>query len=300
MPGPSVHLRLVRETIERWDRVGTAPVELEDPGVIDALHFGALAPDTGYYPGAQAFIADLCHYVGSGELVRALMAEAFFPVERAFVWGWLSHVIGDVLLHPAVNRAAAVLRGDPGLLTYADDPEAHLRVEVGLDAYFDARYGTPPLRDVLDGETGLMVRGYHATYGVRIPRSTFDTAFAAGARYQGPMRTVTRLTHASFTRRGVSPKVAGVGLAAGGMMVRAVAGDTPIPGLFRGVEPTGALLAAVETAMYEYHQHMERHQKTELAELPDHNLDTGETGEAGRKYRAAVMTEQQLNKYRGI
>jgi hypothetical protein len=295
-----VHLHLIRETIERWDRNGTAPVDLDEAGVIAALHAGALAPDTGYYPGAQAFIADLSHYLRSGELVRNLMAEAFFPVERAFVWGWVSHVLGDVLLHPAVNRAAAELRDDPGVLSYADDPEAHMQVEVGLDAYFDARYGTPPVRDVLDGETGFVARGYHATYDVKIPRATFNTAFAAGARYQGPIRTVTRLTHTSFAQRGVGPKAAVAGLAAGGLMARAVAGDTPIPGLFRGVEPRGALLAAVEKAMDDYHQHMQRHQDTELAELPDYNLDTGESGETARQYRGAVMTEQQLNKYRGI
>lgn len=300
MPGPSVHLHLVQETIEYWEREGLAPVDLDEPGVRDALRAGAVAPDMGYYPGAQPFIADLAHYLRSGVLARNLMAEAFFPLEQAFVWGWVSHIVGDVCFHPAVNRAAAVLRDDPDTLTYADDPEAHLQIEVGLDAFFDARYGTPPLRDVLDGETGFVARGYRRTHDVEIPRDVFDTAFAAGARLQGPLRAVTRLNLAAFDGRGVSPRLVSAGLAAGSLVARAVAGDSPLPGLFRGVEPSGTLLAAVESCMGDYHEVMERHRATELAELPDYNLDTGETGEGARRYTRAAMTQQQLNKYKGI
>lgn len=300
MPGPAVHLHLVQETMEHWERTDTAPVDLDDPVVPAALRAGAVAPDMGYYPGAQPFIADLAHYLRSGELARNLMAEAFFPVEQAFVWGWVSHALGDAIFHPSVNRAAAALRDDGDTLTYADDPEAHLQIEVGLDAFFDARYGTPPLRDVLDGETGFVARGYERTYDVKIPRSVFDTAFAAGARLQGPLRAVTRLNHTAFQDRGLPPKVVSAGLAAGGLMARAVTGDSPLPGLFRGVEPSGPLLVAVETCLQDYHEAMERHRTTELAELPDFNLDTGEDGEAARHYSRTVMTEQQLNKYKGI
>lgn len=300
MPGPCVHLHLVRETVEDWERAGTAPVDLDEPGVRDALFAGAVAPDMGYYPGAQPFIADLAHYLRSGTLARNLMAEAYFPVERAFVWGWVSHILGDAFFHPAVNRAAASLRDDPGTLAYAEDPEAHLQIEVGLDAFFDARYGTPPLQDVLDGETGFMARGYQRTYDISIPRSVFDTALAAGARLQGPLRAVTRLNHAAFQARGMSPKVVAAGLAAGRLMARVVTGDSPLPGLFRGVEPNGTLLAAVETCLRGYHEAMEHHRVTELMELPDYNLDTGATGETARHYSRATMTEQQLNKYKGI
>lgn len=300
MPGPTLHLHLIRQTIGRWERTGSAPVDLDAPGVVDALHAGAVAPDMGYYPGAQPFIADLAHYIRAGELTRNLLAEAYFPVERGFVWGWASHVVGDALLHPSVNRAAAALRDDPGVLTYADDAEAHLQIEVGLDAFFHARYGTPSLYDVLDRETGFVTRAYERTYDVRIPRATFDAAFAAGTRLQGPLRAVTRLNHTTFAVRGVKPRVAGVGLAAGELMARAVVGSSPIPGLFRGTEPTGTLLAAVETALDNYHEHMDRHVATELTELPDYNLDTGQAGDGAREYARTVMTERQLNQYRGI
>ena len=297
MPGPSLHLQLIRETAERWQREGTAPVELASPEVVDALYLGAVAPDSGYYPGAQPFITDLAHYLHTGALTRNLLAEAYTERERAFAWGWASHVLVDALVHPAVNRAAAELRQEPGQLTYADDPEAHNQIEIGLNAFFDARFGTPTVRDVFGPETGFVRLAYLRTYDARIPRDVFATAFSAAARYDRPLRTVARLTHAAFTNRSVRSALAGAGLTAGSVLARTLVG-VPASGLFQGVEPTGALLAAVESALVDYHVHMDRHVRTELSGLPDYNLDTGAVGEAGRDYRRVAMTEQQLIKYR--
>lgn len=300
MPGPSVHLRLVRESIAHWEREGTGPVDVADPAVVDALHAGAVAPDAGYYPGAQLFIADLAHYVRTGALTRSLLEEAHSPIETAFAWGWATHVVGDVLIHPAVNRAAAELRDDPGVLTYDDDPAAHVRVEIGLDAFFHARYGTPPLRDALGGEAGFVTRAYERTYGVHIPPADFRTTFAAGLRYQRPMRVLRRLTHAAFPVRGVVRKLAGASLAVGGLFARAAASPPSVQGMFRGVPPAGSLLAAVETALFEYHVHMDRLVTTGLAALEDYDLDTGIAGADALPHRRAVMTQQQLTKHTRI
>ena len=51
--------------------------------------------------------------------------------------------------------------------------------------------------------------------------------------------------------------------------------------------------------MDDYHERMDRHVASGLTKLPDYNLDTGVAGPAAGDYRLAVMTEQQLNKYRG-
>lgn len=42
-------------------------------------------------------------------------------------------------------------------------PGAHLQIEVGLDAFFHARYGTPSLYDVVDREPGFATRAYART-----------------------------------------------------------------------------------------------------------------------------------------
>ena len=100
---------------------------------------GCIIQDMGYYPFGSKFFSDLVHYVRSGDFVAELIGESQNINEYAFSLGALAHYTADTTGHPlAVNTAVAVLypklRKKFGpIVTYEDNPAAHLRVEFGFD-----------------------------------------------------------------------------------------------------------------------------------------------------------------------
>jgi hypothetical protein len=119
--GPFSHLLLARQL---EPLAGVGPDGPED--VRHALYAGALAPDAGYYPGADSELADAAHHLDPGGFARALWELAQTPEERAFALGWLSHVYLDLaghggLINPIVGAA------------FSADPLNHKRAEWGLD-----------------------------------------------------------------------------------------------------------------------------------------------------------------------
>jgi hypothetical protein len=136
MPCATVHMQLSQRIFRRWREVPTsAPIPLSDPRVEEAFLHGAMAPDMGFIPGADRLVSEVAHYLRPGDLARALLRGAGSPVEEAFAWGWASHVLGDVELHPVVGRAVGeFLYGDPDRrVDAAENVEAHVSLEVGLD-----------------------------------------------------------------------------------------------------------------------------------------------------------------------
>jgi zinc dependent phospholipase C len=139
---------------------------------------GALAQDMGYYPGGSRELADLMHYVRSGDFVRALVDESRDPGEYAFALGALAHYLADSEGHPlGVNRVVPLtfpkLRrrfGDS--VNYGQDPKAHLRVEFGFDVVQVARglYPSEAYRDFIGFEVPLPLldRAVRRTYGLAL------------------------------------------------------------------------------------------------------------------------------------
>ena len=108
---------------------------------------GSVIQDIGYYPFGSHEFSDLLHYVRTGDFVSALLRESSSPDEYAFALGALAHYCGDVVGHPAVNKATAdeypKLRQRFGsVVTYENDKTAHIRTEFGFDV---ARGSTRPL-----------------------------------------------------------------------------------------------------------------------------------------------------------
>ena len=91
-----------------------------------ALAAGALAPDAGYYPGADRMLSSIAHGEKAVELALALARLASSGLEKAFVLGWASHLNLDVRGHAELVDVASGSR-------YADDPLGHTRVEWGVD-----------------------------------------------------------------------------------------------------------------------------------------------------------------------
>lgn len=131
MPQPALHLLLARQTLDRWRDRAFAPFDLGDSASINAFLHGSLAPDMGNFPGGSTALAHAVHTRRTGEMQRALFRSAITGPERAFAYGWLTHVIADALIHPLINDDAA-RRSTDGVATIRE----HVRVEVGIDVWF--------------------------------------------------------------------------------------------------------------------------------------------------------------------
>jgi len=138
---------------------------------------GSVIQDLGYYPFGNPYFSNLLHYVRTGDFVSALIADSTDPNEYAFALGALAHYCGDTIGHPYINEATASeypkLRKRFGkVVTYEQDPTAHLRTEFGFDVVQVAhsRFAPDAYRDFIGFQVAspLMHRAFQETYGIRM------------------------------------------------------------------------------------------------------------------------------------
>lgn len=111
---------------------------------------GSIIQDMGYYPHGSKFFSDLTHYFRSGDFIAALLRNASDLNEYAFALGALSHYAADNDGHPmATNLVVPMLY--PGLrkkfgpvITYEDNPLAHIKTEFGFDVLQVAKHRYAP------------------------------------------------------------------------------------------------------------------------------------------------------------
>jgi len=139
---------------------------------------GAIIQDMGYYPYGNKLFSDLTHYVRSGDFVQALLRDATSPCDYAFALGALAHYVADNEGHSlAVNVAAPLLYpklkkkyGD--VVTYEDDPSAHLKTEFGFDVIEVAqgRFAPDAYHDFIGFQVAqpLLDRAFRETYGIEV------------------------------------------------------------------------------------------------------------------------------------
>src|SRR5205085_6307376 len=154
---------------------GTSPEELR---VAHGYAYGgSLIQDMGYYPFGNRLFSDLVHYVRSGDFVQALLEESTNVNEYAFSLGALAHYTADIAGHPAVNAAVAQefpkLRAKYGpLVTYAQDPKAHIRTEFGFDVVQVAkhRYTSDAYHDFIGFQVSkpVLERAFLKTYDINL------------------------------------------------------------------------------------------------------------------------------------
>src|SRR5436853_554257 len=131
---------------------------------------GAIIQDMGYYPLGSKFFTDLVHYVRSGDFIENLLKEAQDPNEYAFALGALAHYAADNQGHSiGVNRTVPVLypklrKRFGSVVTYANDPAAHLKAEFGFDVLQLARARYLPDH-------------YHDAIGFRVSKRVLEQAF---------------------------------------------------------------------------------------------------------------------------
>ena len=139
---------------------------------------GAIIQDLGYYPHGSHLFSDLVHYVRSGDFIGALIRDSQDLDEYAFALGALAHYSADNDGHRmAVNRVVPMLYpklqhkyGD--VVTYADNPVAHLKTEFGFDVLEVAhqRYAPDAYHDFIGFEVAkpLLERAFRETYSIEL------------------------------------------------------------------------------------------------------------------------------------
>ncbi|MFC5270670.1 zinc dependent phospholipase C family protein [Adhaeribacter terreus] len=169
-----------------WEKEIVTVLESRFPGATaselkDAHAFaygGAIIPDIGYYPLGSRFFTDLVHYVCTGNFTRNLIAEATNRNELAFALGALAHYHGDVYGHKlATNLSVPLVYPETRkyfgqVVTYEEDPVAHMRMEFGFDVLQAARgnYAPQAYRDFIGFKVAreVLERAFYKTYGLRL------------------------------------------------------------------------------------------------------------------------------------
>ena len=169
---------------------------------------GSIIQDMGYYPFGSHLFTDLLHYVRSGDFVLNLIRESQNLNEYAFSLGALAHYAGDINGHRfAVNLAVPDLypklrlRFGP-VVTYADDPLAHIKTEVGFDALEVAQghYAPQGYHDFIGFEVAKAVleRAFEDTYGLKLNDMFLSTDLALGTYRYAVSSLIPELTRVAW------------------------------------------------------------------------------------------------------
>jgi hypothetical protein len=169
---------------------------------------GCILQDMGYYPFGSRFFSDLVHYVRSGDFVVNLIRESQDVNEYAFALGALAHYAADTEGHSiAVNRSVPIqypkLRRKYGqVVTYEDDPTAHIRVEFSFDVLQVARgnYASQAYHDFIGFHVakGVLERAFHDTYSLEL-KDVFTDLDVALATYRRAVSVVIpQMTRAAW------------------------------------------------------------------------------------------------------
>jgi len=294
---------------------------------------GAIIQDMGYYPFGSHFFSDLLHYTRSGDFIAFLLRDASDLNEYAFALGALAHHAADNLGHPiAVNRAVPMvypkLRDKYGsVVTYEENPAAHLKTEFGFDVIEVARgkYASEsyhdfigfqvsqrlleaafadtysiPLKDVFS-DLDLALGTYRFAVSQLIPEMT-KTAWAAKSKeiqqLQAGMtkkKFVYRYSHANFHKEGYEHQEPGFGARFLAFLFKFIPKVGPFKALSFKVPPPEAeklFIASFKETMTRYGESLKAVGDGHL-ELRNENFDTGRPTRLG-DYRMADNTYAKL------
>jgi len=297
VPGAALHFLLAGGVLARWRSAPVSAPFAVGAATTNAFLHGALGPDMGYFPGAEPLLSRLAHYARTGALCRALVNEAESEVQSAFAWGWVTHVLADVAVHPLVNDACGeLLLGRRTPLWGEDAGPMHFRVETGLDAVCCAR--NPHLRRIrllpaLDtAGVEYVRRAYRSVYGAAPAAEMVRRSHRQVIAFAGPLATLHSVAAVAVGEPG--GVVGQVVRATAGVPLRLISAFCPAGsdarGLFMPVRPAGWLLAAVEGIVEGFTDWFEGHYVSHLQFLRDHCLDTGTvaTGDPPHARRAVA------------
>src|SRR5579872_1934192 len=170
---------------------------------------GAIIQDMGYYPHGNHLFSDLTHYVRSGDFIRALLRDAKDLDSYAFALGALSHYAADNDGHPiATNRAVSLLYpklkekyGD--VVTYEEDPLAHVKTEFGFDVLEVAhgRYAPDSYHDFIGFGVSvpLLEQAFQETYGLDLKSVLSDEDKVLGSYRHDVSQLLPKATRVAWS-----------------------------------------------------------------------------------------------------
>src|SRR3954468_4977175 len=172
---------------------------------------GAIIQDLGYYPHGSKPFSDLTHYVRTGDFIMSLIAESKDLNELAFGLGALSHYASDLDVHrSATNPGEAILypklkRKFGPVITYENDPAAHLKTEFGFDVLQVAKgnFASEAYHSFIGFYVSgpLIGRAFQHTYGLELSDLFPDFDRAVGSYRHAVSRTIPQATRIAWAER---------------------------------------------------------------------------------------------------
>jgi hypothetical protein len=170
---------------------------------------GAIIQDLGYYPHGSHFFSDLTHYCRSGDFILALLRDSQDLNGYAFAVGALSHYAADndghkIGTNPSVPILYPKLQKKYGdVVTYEQDPLAHLKTEFGFDVLEVARQRFAPdsYHDFIGFEVDkpLLEQAFRETYGLELKSVLTDEDKVIGSYRRAVSKQIPQATRIAWT-----------------------------------------------------------------------------------------------------
>lgn len=202
-----------------WDPFIVPLLRKRYPGITGAqiqeahayAYGGSVIQDMGYYPFGNRFFSNLAHYVRGGVFIEALLRDSQNVNDYAFALGALSHYVADNNGHPiAVNLSVPMMyprlrRKYGAVVTYEDDPKAHIMVEFSFDVAEIAGAGYLPrtYSNFIGFEVPkpLLERAFQETYGLNFKDLFLSEDLAIGTYRRGASEIIPRLTQIAWKEK---------------------------------------------------------------------------------------------------
>lgn len=281
MPCATVHLLTAGRTLAAWsEQPSDAPFDIRAPGLIRDFLSGAMAPDLGFVAAVDRTVSELVHYVETGSMVRALLRASRTQGETAFAWGWATHHLTDVLIHPLVGRAVGeVLYGDrERRVNASENEEVHVSVEVGLDIIIQHNHLDAPLpaphETLAGGRLDVLAAALDRTYGIGFDADRLAGDFRLASRqiaaWPRVIRSLGRAWRINDPGRTYGPATLPFRLL-GGLLPA----GTAVRGLSRPRRPPEWLPRTVASLADEFAERFQESVRSGGAMLENRNLETG-------------------------
>jgi hypothetical protein len=170
---------------------------------------GAIIQDLGYYPHGSHFFSDLTHYCRSGDFILALLRDSQDLNGYAFALGALSHYAADndghkIGTNPSVPILYPKLKKKFGdVVTYEQDPLAHVKTEFGFDVLEVARqrYAPDSYHDFIGFEVAapLLEQAFRETYGLDLKSVLYNEDKVIGSYRRAVSKLIPRATRIAWT-----------------------------------------------------------------------------------------------------
>lgn len=253
-----------------------------EQAIPSSFFLGALAPDAGYMRTNAHFYADLAHNIGSSRLAKNLLEIANTESDYAFALGWVSHAILDRFSHPIINSQSARVRGTVSPITFAENPNLHSYVEMGIDAAWIHTIPNLDDRDLkaeIPSISQLIEKAYSLTYGIKLPANEFQKSLTRMLIAMKWLNRFYRITRGNSSRSNLQPR-------------------SRLHAILFPMRPDPSFLDAIGQCIDRTDHEFRRGLDSRFLNYPDFNLDTGNMAFCDSTYPLAVKTLEQLNSMR--